>query len=662
MDSRVSHDALESLRLINENMKIKNIICSCLLLSGALTAESAMAQYPIKIHSHNDYVRTVPFYQAYAQRLYSIEVDMFYQDGEFFVGHNIEDIDENRTFEALYLKPLIAIYNANDGKPWADSDAPLQLMIEMKSNNRDEAMKALIKIFEENKELFNPEVNPNALHITITGSYMPTPEMFEEYPSYIKFDGDLDFDYTPNQLDRVALFSTNFAAFSGWNGKGYIVKDEMSKIKSAIAKAHSLDKPIRFWGAPDGITAWNTFYNLGIDYVNTDKVEKCADFFTKFYNKNYVITSDKSAESHTSSTDRLDKTTKSFAGFNNEKLQLTEPIKTYTPTYESDGADRPIKNVIFLIGDGMGLSQVTAAERVNKSLSILSMRNIGLITTSASDAFTTDSAAAGSALSTGEVVPNRSISVSDNGEDLPLITDYFIETGRACGVVTMGNVADATPAVFYAHNTERDNAKEISRSLLENKLSLLAGSGIGLFKGSLKGELEQHGYKFSTNTDEISSNSGRMICIDESMGKAAEASTISDLATITKRSIENLSAASDKGFFLMVEAAKIDYSGHANCFPASIVETLALDLAVAEALKFADENGDTLVIVTGDHETGGLTLIDGDNTTGQVTAYYVTDDHTPIMLPVYSYGPQADKFIGKYFNYDIPRKLKQYVK
>lgn len=643
-------------------MKIRDIILGCLFLGGALSAESAMAQYPIKIHSHNDYVRTAPFYQAYAQRLYSIEVDMFYQDGEFFVGHDLVDIDKNRTFENLYLKPLLAIYNVNEGKAWADSDEPLQLMVEMKSNNRDEAMKALVSLFKEHAELFDPNVNPNAIHITITGSYMPTPEMFESYPSYIQFDGDIDFEYTPEQLKRVALFSTNFKRFSVWNGKGFIVKDELANIKDAIKRAHSLGKPIRFWGAPDGVTAWNLFYSLGIDYINTDKIEQCADFFTKFYNKSYVISDVTSDESHTSLTDRLDKTTKSFAGFDNSKLQLTKPVETYTPTYESDGVDKPIKNVIFLIGDGMGLAQVTAAERVNKSLTMLAMNHIGLITTSASDAFTTDSAAAGSAFSVGEAVPNRSISVSDDGENLPLITDYFIETGRACGVVTMGNIADATPAVFYAHNAERDNAIEISRCLLEGKLSLLAGSGIDLFKETLARELKRQGYKFSTSTDDIRSKSGRMICIDEKMGKAAEASTISELATITKQAIENLTTQSDRGFFLMVEGAKIDYAGHSNCFPASIIETLAFDLAVAEALRFADECGDTLVIVTGDHETGGLTLIDGDNTTGQVTAYYVTDDHTPIMLPVYSYGPQADKFIGKYFNYDIPRKFKQYVK
>lgn len=109
----------------------------------------------------------------------------------------------------------------------------------------------------------------------------------------------------------------------------------------------------------------------------------------------------------------------------------------------------------------------------------------------------------------------------------------------------------------------------------------------------------------------------------------------------------------------MVEGAKIDYAGHANSLPGSVVEMLSFDLAIAEALKFADSNGETLVVVTADHETGGLTLIDGDRQTGLITGYYVTDDHTPIMLPVFAYGPGAQQFKGVYENTEIFHKMKE---
>ena len=134
------------------------------------------------------------------------------------------------------------------------------------------------------------------------------------------------------------------------------------------------------------------------------------------------------------------------------------------------------------------------------------------------------------------------------------------------------------------------------------------------------------------------------------------------LADATRASIAKLQEQGGKGFFLMVEGAKIDYAGHSRCLPGSIIEMLSFDLAVAEALKFADRNGETLVVVTADHETGGLVLVDGDERTGRVMGVYVSDDHTPAMLPVFAYGPGADKFCGTYMNTEIARRIKSLIK
>lgn len=136
------------------------------------------------------------------------------------------------------------------------------------------------------------------------------------------------------------------------------------------------------------------------------------------------------------------------------------------------------------------------------------------------------------------------------------------------------------------------------------------------------------------------------------MAAATTEKTLSLLADATKQGIEKLSQ-NKKGFFLMVEGAKIDYAGHANSLPGAIVETLGFDLAVAEALRFADSNGETLVIVTSDHETGGLTLVDGNREKQQITAHFMTDDHTPIMVPVFAYGPGSQHFTGVYDNTKI---------
>ena len=174
--------------------------------------------------------------------------------------------------------------------------------------------------------------------------------------------------------------------------------------------------------------------------------------------------------------------------------------------------------------------------------------------------------------------------------------------------------------------------------------------------------IKANGFNYTHDALSVSSIPGRVICADQRMGAYARQETLSFLADITKESIAKLQNSSKKGFFLMVEGAKIDYAGHSDCLPASIIETLSFDLAVAEALKFADSNGETLVVVTADHETGGLTILDGDLETGHVLAIYNSDDHTPLALPVFAYGPGSQEFKGTYMNYDIARAIKRIVK
>jgi len=283
------------------------------------------------------------------------------------------------------------------------------------------------------------------------------------------------------------------------------------------------------------------------------------------------------------------------------------------------------------------------------------LRYVGFQRTQAKDNFITDSAGAGSALATGKKTNNRYISTDENGNPNTSLTDIVLGEGKACGVVTNGNVADATPAVFYGHSTERDNSDEITKGLLKTKLNFLAGSGETVFtkrKDSLNLETElRKSYIFLHNVNEPCKIGQRVILLDERLGEATNEDNLHLLAQTTTKAIDHLT--SDKGFFLMVEGAKIDYGGHANSFPSSIIETLGFDLAVQEALKFADKNGETLVIVTADHETGGLSLIDGDKEAGRITGVYSSDDHTPVFVPVMTYGPGAANFTGVYENTEI---------
>ncbi|MEG1672084.1 MAG: alkaline phosphatase [Alistipes sp.] len=636
-----------------------------LLLAALCICSTVVAQRPILIHSHNDYAQQVPFYQAYAQQVYSIEADVFLKDGQLLVGHDLEDLREDASFEKLYIEPIATLFERNDGRPWRGSENLLQLMIEVKSETAP-TMDAVVAMLAKHPQIFDPAKNIYAVRIAITGR-VPEAEEFAKYPSYVMFDGDPQTNYTPEQLRHVGLISANFRNYTHWHGKGSILPEERAKLEEVINHAHAMNRPIRFWGAPEGVTVYYTFYDMGIDYINTDHPETCAAFFNDFSNKNYQIGAQRTATNEVTGTKRLDKATKDFKGFVNDKLYLSKGIDIYTPTYKNDGAKSKIKNVIFLIGDGMGLAQIVAANYANKGLTIMGLKHIGLQQNNPKGSFTTDSAGAGSALATGERHTNRHIAMDDAGNNIPSLSDFFFEKGCAVGVVTLGNAADATPTAFYGHALDRDKSDELTHCLLDGRLDVLCGSGIREFTErndgvDLVGELSKK-YNFVRSIDEINAKKGKVICIDERMDEMATEESLNLLVDATRASIAKLQERSgDKGFFLMVEGAKIDYAGHSRCLPGSIIEMLSFDQTVAEALRFADSNGETLVIITADHETGGLTLLDGDEQTGRVMGCYVTDDHTPIMLPVFAYGPGADHFCGTYRNTEIARRIRSLFK
>lgn len=646
-------------------MQLKNMYkrWSLLALIAVSSAGSLFAQSRIYIHSHNDYCQRVPFYQAYSQQVYSIEADIYTNADEtgLLVAHDRDELPTALAIDELYINPIVTQFKRNQGKPWADNDHTLQLMIDLKTEEHP-TLDLLVKKLQQYPEVFDPSVNPKAVKVLITGN-TPKPEDFKNYPDFIFFDGRPQYDYTPEQLERIGLVSDSFDKYSHWNGKGAIIAPEKDKINQVIHKVHNWGKPVRFWGTPDGVTAWNTFHEMGIDIINTDRPELCSDFFKDFDRKNMQLaekTETQVSEEKARAT-RLDKATRSFEGFDQSSSYLNQPVEIYQPTFQSDNADRTPKNIILMIGDGMGLAQICAAQTVNQALTMLQLKHIGLLKTQAKDQYTTDSAGAGSSITTGQPTCNRYISANEDGSINPSLTEILAPRQYACGIVTLGNIADATPAAFYGHTTERDQTDEITRWLLKGNLSLLNGSGMSTLTDrkdgiNLKEELAKQ-YVISTSVDEMNTNGDKEICVDERMGKATTEESLPLLAEATQKAIQKLKNAGSKGFFLMIEGAKVDYAGHANFLPGSVLETLSFDQAVAEALRFADQNGETLVIVTADHETGGLTLVDGNVDKKKITARYMTDDHTPIMVPVFAYGPGSSKFCGAYQNTEIFHKI-----
>ena len=292
-------------------------------------------EYPVLIHSHNDYWRPVPFWTAYSSKLYSYEADIYYVDGQIYVAHDREDIKPENTLEKLYIEPIVSVYKANEGKPWKDAKHGIQLLVDIKDET-DPSMQALSEAFGRYPEVFDRSVNPYGVQIAITGNF-PEPEDFDKWPKFMGIDGRLDIDYTPEQFERVVLISEYLGDFVKWNGKGTLIPEQEEKLKEVIDRVHKMGRPIRFWSTPECETTYYTFYNLGIDFVNTDDPASASAFFSNFANKSFQVGAAAAVEGGVTRFANLDKTTRDFAGFQNDKLQISKGIETYDPSYGKIG-------------------------------------------------------------------------------------------------------------------------------------------------------------------------------------------------------------------------------------------------------------------------------------------------------------------------------------
>ncbi|MGV8137745.1 MAG: alkaline phosphatase [Mangrovibacterium sp.] len=326
--------------------------------------------------------------------------------------------------------------------------------------------------------------------------------------------------------------------------------------------------------------------------------------------------------------------------------------------------DGHVKNVILMIGDGMGLSQVSAAWVANRGkLNLDNCSYTGFSRTWCANKLITDSGAAGTAMATGKKAAYHSISVDMQGNPLSSLTDLARGKGLKTGIVVTCGLYDATPAAFCANNADRDQEEEIAAGYLDCQVDYIFGGGRDKFskrsdRRNLLTEMKQKGYQVYTNWDETRRLlPGRVICIPEE-GQLPLARERGDLfAKASLQAIQMLD--NNKGFFAMLEGSRIDDCGHWNDLPKLIDEVLDFDRSIGEVLKWAEKDGETLVIVLADHETGGLILLDGDLKSGSVTGSFSSKEHSGILVPVYAYGPGAEEFSGIYENTEIFYKITQ---
>lgn len=333
------------------------------------------------------------------------------------------------------------------------------------------------------------------------------------------------------------------------------------------------------------------------------------------------------------------------------------------------------KNVILLIADGTGVTQISTAFYFKDSTpNYARFQNIGLINTSSSSHNITDSAAGATAFACGEKTYNGAIGVLPDSTDVENIVEVVSAKNIKSGLIATSSITHATPAAFYAHALKRSMAEDIALDMVASDVDFFAAGGLKYFNKrsdsiNLLSELEAKNFVMDTvslvdfATIQKAEKAGFLLA-ENGMPKMTEKRG-SFLEDATKLGIEFLSQ-NNSNFFMMVEGSQIDWGGHANDGNYVVTEMLDFDDAVGKALDFAEKDGNTLVVVTGDHETGGLALSSKQRVNehgekysdyNEIDLTFSTKGHSTTLIPVFAFGPGSEEFKGIYENTDIYKKI-----
>jgi len=321
-------------------------------------------------------------------------------------------------------------------------------------------------------------------------------------------------------------------------------------------------------------------------------------------------------------------------------------------------------NVIYFIGDGMALPQVYASMLATQQEMVFSkFPYIGVVDTHSSSNTITDSSAGGTALASDHKTKNGMVGMNPDTIPVKTVLEVLAEQGKETGLVVTSYITHATPASFYAKVPQRRMYQDIAVQLAESdKINVAIGGGRKHFTHrrdsvNLLERMENElGWKvWDTLADvDVTCKKYAVIANDDHMPKAAERGDF--LPQAVKTALRTLDDA-ENGFFLMVEGSQIDFACHANDSTWLIDEMLDFNYAVQVALNYAEEHGNTLVVVTADHETGGLTMPDPEGKYTNVSLDFSTGSHTCLPVMVYAYGPGAELFTGWMQNTSLKGKI-----
>jgi len=332
-----------------------------------------------------------------------------------------------------------------------------------------------------------------------------------------------------------------------------------------------------------------------------------------------------------------------------------------------------VKNVIFLIADGSSLTHNTMLILERGGSVIDRMENVALMSTHSSNNRITDSAAAGTAMATGFKTTNSTLGMLNDSVKYESFIERAIKDGKSTGLVSTCKINHATPAAFYANVSHRGSMDAIFEQLLVSDIDVLIGGGAKYMSTTTPNgdtyyeAFQQRGYVTALNQNDIASvDQGKVIYLPtpSHLGSYKERGDfLPDMTTKALEILSNNSAKSGKGFVLMVEGGLIDFAAHEHDTEWLIEELADFDKTVAIAMDFADNNEGTLVIVTSDHETGGLAIVSNDNdftkSDSGVMYKYGTHSHSGTMVPIYLYGYGAERINGVMDNTELSHKISE---
>lgn len=352
------------------------------------------------------------------------------------------------------------------------------------------------------------------------------------------------------------------------------------------------------------------------------------------------------------------------------------PVWSQAPTMPSE---RP-RNVVLLIGDGMGLTQVSASYLTLTEGGLRPGSHMGrfpvtgLMVTTSTDDLITDSGAGATALSTGRKTYNGAVGVGPDSLPLTTVLEKAARLGRRTGMLVTCEVTHATPASFAAHRVDRDLYEDIAVDLSKAPLNWLVGGGRNHFSArsdqrDLLTEMKRsRGMTLMNRAEEVLQDQPGVdrqaltaLLWDGPAPSILQGRDSSLMARLAERACRDLDRpgvlSRDSGFFLMIEGSQIDWGGHANDGAYVLTETMDLDRVVGAVLDFAQRDGQTLVLMTADHETGGMAINSGQRNGQDLKWGFTTKKHTGALVPVMAYGPGAYSFTGIMDNTELYRRL-----